>query len=171
MKTYIVQHQNTSLPKQEIRGPYDTDLNERLRDDYHAVRVAQPMTMNYASGLNYGSTDYVVDQIVFESHRLVTMYWVEEYERGGRSFGYYNRFISYFQVLQGTDMSGMFGVSEGEEFYSRLNTRSMDGRDYYESMHHMESLIIRTPPNVDIKELVEEKKPVQHFDEKIFEID
>lgn len=182
MRTYIIQKCNTlSSRKREIRSPVDRDLNTHPNTDHIHFDMPHSVTAQAPSVDSFYDMHMTLTREVFETCRLITMIWVEEYDTGGVSHGYYNRFTSYFYVPQDTSLSDIFGVQEGEDVYSRLNTQPMreDAESFYRyKTMELEHKIIeleqkaRKYEAMNVEIVVDE--PVvqeQHFDENIFELE
>lgn len=178
MKTYVIHRCDTrATSRREIREPIERDLNDRPQRLY--TEMAMPNMFNMADwnadNTPISQTHMTMTRVVFETHRVITMQWIEVEERDFVSHGYYNTFTSYYQMPSGITSNDMFEVQEGEDINARLGTishRMTEEQFYRQRILELEQQV-RAFENknteTEIEEPIVQSDTPNHFDDEIFE--
>ncbi len=179
MRTYIVHKvHSTGQNRIETRDPIERELNERPNRDNININMTHDVSLRSYDIQSIDNMYQTITSELFDNCRLITMIWVESHVSGGTSFGYYNKFVSYFQLPHDITIDGLIRLEPGEHVYSRLNTTPyrMDDMFYRHKIVDLENKLRELEKDkviVTKEELNEINKPipVQYFDETIFEME
>ena len=188
MRTYIVHKvHSTGQNRIETRDPIERELNERPNRDNININMTHDVSLRSYDIQSIDNMYQTITSELFDNCRLITMIWVESHVSGGTSFGYYNKFVSYFQLPHDITIDGLIKLEQGETVYNRLDTipyRMNDDMFYRHRIVELENKLRELEENkvvVTREELNEihngardchnKPIPVQYFDETIFELD
>lgn len=188
MRTYIVHKVRSSAPnRRETREPIERELNERPNSDHVNINIHDIPSIRT---FNTPSVDHMYSTMtseVFDHCRLITMIWVESHVSGDTSFGYYNKFVSNFQLPQDITIDGLIQAPSEDYLYGVLDTipYNMDSEMVYR--HRISVLENRLRELEEDKMIVTREElneiyngardchdkpiPVQYFDENMFELE
>lgn len=190
MRTYIVD-KSFGGEKRETRPPKDVELSPRPERDETRYVVPHMMSPSFLSSASILDHDVMFErhEEVFETHKIMTMMWQEEYRSGSVSFGQYQRFISYVQLPQGIDIHGLFNTYDSEiDMYIGSNTtpfrhdtessyrlRIIELEQRIRDIESGDRLILPREEINDIhngtRDCHDKPVPVQYFDETIFKME
>lgn len=188
MRTYIVHKTHSTTPnRREIREPIERELNECPNRDYINIDIPNITTPRSFNTSTFDHMYETVTREVFDICRLITMIWVESHVSDNTSFGYYNKFVSYFHLPHDITIDGLIQHEPGEYIYGILDTipyRMNDETFYRCRISELENRLRELEEDkmiVTREELNEihngardchnKPIPVQYFDETIFELD
>lgn len=132
MRTYVYHdiEMARGLGRVEIKSPTIQTLGEKIGDEYTQVALHPNMKLtdfrwDDVGGGRHNTT--VMYEMVFETLRISTMKWIEDYSEDNTSFGYYARIDSFCRVPEGMKIEGAMEYESGTDIYGYLNTIPLRG--------------------------------------------